>query len=809
MLTSLLRIIIWLALTLVGGTTLSLAGMYLYLSPALPSVESLREVKLQTPLRVYSADNKLIGEFGEQRRTPIRYQDIPERYIDALLAAEDEEFYSHNGVSIKGLMRAVSHLLITGEKKSGGSTITMQVTRHFFLNKKKHFKRKFNEILLALRIEEELDKTEILELYVNVMFMGNRAYGIQAAAETYYGKDISDLSTAQLATLAGLYKAPSIWNPLSNPERAKERRDWILHRMADIGKIDENTLNKALSEPVTAQYHQHQLDFNAPYVAEVARQQALNLLGPKAYTDGYSVYTSINSELQASAQKTLRHGLEAYDSRHGYRGPERRQEGGTLKQQLQALEQRPQVYDLIPALISEVNDESIEIYLSSNETTTLSWATLSKKLRLYQSENITKPAPDTPHNLFKSGDIIRLKETIEGWKLTQIPEAQSSLVSINAFSGEVVALVGGYHFGLSSFNRIIQAERQPGSNFKPFLYTAALENGFTPATLINDAPVVFDDNQQESTWRPENSSGKFYGPTRLRKALYLSRNLVSIRVLRSIGINTATDNIARFGVDADALPKDLSLALGSYAMTPFDIAAGYATFANGGFKITPFIVDSIQDDTGAQIFQSPRAHVCNTQPCMNNSPFTFDKDAFSLSNKTQKATQAIPELTEAPRVISEEVAYLMDSMLRDVVRRGTATKARTLNRSDLAGKTGTTNGPTDAWFSGYAGGLVTTTWVGFDDNSNLGVREFGGSAALPIWIDFMRDALENRPEFRLPQPAGIVSVRINPETGERARIDDPDAIFEVFRAENAPQAKQEGEQQSIPNDIIQYHEEVF
>ena len=808
MLKSLLRIIIWLALTLVGGTTLSLAGMFLYLSPALPSVESLREVKLQTPLRVYSADNKLIGEFGEQRRTPIRYQDIPERYIDALLAAEDEEFYSHNGVSIKGLMRAVSHLLITGEKKSGGSTITMQVTRHFFLNKKKHFKRKFNEILLALRIEEELSKPEILELYVNVMFMGSRAYGIQAAAETYYGKDIADLSTAQLATLAGLYKAPSIWNPLSNPERAKERRDWILHRMAEIGKIDNDTLNQALSEPVTAQYHRHQLDFNAPYVAEVARQQAINLLGPKAYTDGYSVYTSINSERQASAQSAIRAGLSAYDRRHGYRGPERRTEATDLEQQLEALGQRPLVYDLTPALVSKVNDDAIEVYFSRNETATLSWANLADGLRLYKSENITTPAPETPHTLFKAGDIIRLQATTNGWTLTQIPEAQAGLVSIDSFSGEVVALVGGYHFGLSSFNRVIQAERQPGSNFKPFLYTAALENGFTPATLINDAPVVFDDNELESTWRPENSSGKFYGPTRLRKALYLSRNLVSIRVLRNVGINKAIKDIARFGIDPEKLPRDLSLALGSYAITPYDIAAGYATFANGGYKVSPFIIDSIVNDTGEAIFRSARSNVCLTQPCMNNAPFQFDRDAFSLTTRTQKITRATPKLTEAPRVISEEVAYLMDSMLRDVVRRGTATKAKVLNREDLAGKTGTTNGPTDAWFSGYAGGLVTTAWVGFDDNRNLGVREFGGSAALPMWIDFMRDALEERPIYRLPQPAGIVSVRINPETGERARIDDPDAIFEVFRAENAPHPKQE-QQQNIPSDAIRYHEEVF
>ncbi|HEY7773123.1 MAG TPA: transglycosylase domain-containing protein, partial [Marinagarivorans sp.] len=596
MLKSLLRIIIWLALTLVSGTILSLAGMYLYLSPALPSVESLREVKLQTPLRVYSADHQLIGEFGEQRRTPIRYQDIPERYIDALLAAEDEEFYSHNGVSIKGLMRAASHLLITGEKKSGGSTITMQVTRHFFLNRKKHFKRKFNEILLALRIEEELSKAEILELYVNVMFMGSRAYGIHAAAETYYGKNIADLSTAQLATLAGLYKAPSIWNPLSNPERAKERRDWILYRMAELGKIDQNTLQQALAEPVTAQYHRHQLDFDAPYVAEIARQQAISLLGSSAYTDGYRVYTSIESHLQASAQIAIQAGLEAYDQRHGYRGPELRVGDKPLEEQLQALDQRPRISGLTPALVTEVSDESVTLLLSQEQTLELPWALLSDGLRLFQSEDITRPAPESAQALFKAGDIVRLRQKDDEWRLSQIPEAQAGLVSIDALTGQVLALVGGYNFGLSSFNRIIQAERQPGSNFKPFLYTAALENGFTPATLINDAPVVFDDDQLESTWRPENSSGRFYGPTRLRKALYLSRNLVSIRVLRAMGMNAAIKDIERFGIDPSRLPRDLSLALGSYAMTPFDVAAGYTTFANGGYKITPFIVDSIVSD---------------------------------------------------------------------------------------------------------------------------------------------------------------------------------------------------------------------
>ena len=805
---SFFKFIIWSALTLVAGTTLGVAGMYLYLSPSLPSVESLREVKLQTPLRVYSADGKLIGEFGEQRRNPIRYEDIPNAYIDALLAAEDEEFYSHNGVSIKGLMRAVSHLLITGEKKSGGSTITMQVTRHFFLHKKKHFKRKFNEILLAMRIEEELTKPQILELYVNVMFMGNRAYGLQAAAETYYGKSANELSLAQLATLAGLYKAPSIWNPLSNPERAKERRDWILKRMAELGKIDNAALQGALSEPITAEYHRHQLDFSAPYIAELARQTAIDALGQAAYTDGYKVYTTINTELQAKAQQALMLGLESYDQRHGYRGPELRLGAATTEDQYKALKQRILKDRHPPALVIEVTDEAIRVAFSENETTSIEWAQLKEDLRIYESENRTRGAPDSVNDLFQAGDIIRLQRKGGAWKLSQIPEAQGSLVSIDAMTGAVVALSGGYDFAVSKFNRAIQAKRQPGSNFKPFLYTAALENGFTPATLVNDAPVVFDDDQLESTWRPENSSGKFYGPTRLRKALYLSRNLVSIRVLRAIGINNATKGIERFGINSNELPRDLSLSLGSYAMTPWDVATGYTVFANGGYKVEPYLIDRIESDEKGVVYQSAKAVVCQHSPCPENAPFEFDGDAFSLTPETQAATQAAPKITTAPRVIDESVAFIMNSMLKDVVVRGTGTKAKSLNRSDTAGKTGTTNGPTDAWFSGYAGGIATTTWVGFDDYKKLGLREFGGSAALPIWIDYMEEALKDRPELHFAQPAGVISVRINPETGERANLGDPDAIFEVFRAENAP-APIKSQQQSQSSEGFDYNTDLF
>ncbi|WP_238376397.1 penicillin-binding protein 1A [Marinagarivorans algicola] len=864
MLKSFFRFIIWLALTFVGGTLLSLAGMYLYLSPALPSVESLKDVKLQTPLRVYSADHKLIGEFGEQRRTPIQYKNIPKGYIDALLAAEDEGFYSHNGVSIKGLVRAASHLLMTGEKKSGGSTITMQVTREFFLHRKKHFRRKFNEILLAIEIEKELSKAEILELYVNMIFLGNRAYGIQAAAEIYYGKSMADLSIAQVAMIAGLQQAPSINNPIANPSKAKMRRDWILSRMYELGKIDKATMLSAQQEPVTAEYHRHELDFSAPYVAELARQDAIKRLGKSAYTDGYRVYTSINSKLQAHAQSAVAKGLHAYDLRHGYKGPELRQPNATPEDQLKELKQRPSAYTLKAALIEEISENSLTVRFRDDSTTSIDWSVLSKGLRLFVSENRTKAAPQSATELFNVGDIIRLEaitanptdaqdETndsvteapqVAQWRLSQIPEVQAALVSIDAFSGDVLALIGGYSFDISSFNRAVQAKRQPGSNFKPFLYTAALENNLTPATLINDAPIVFDDDQLESTWRPENSSGKFYGPTRLRKALYLSRNLVSIRVLRTIGINAAIKDLDRFNVNPDEIPKNLSLALGSYAMTPFDVASGYAVFANGGYKVVPSIVSKIDSDDGTIIFQKPTTVICHSNShgnsrhndCDTLSATHPDDDssyderqalkALALesqnlennrfenagpnapleeqSNSTSDAAQVI----QAPRVIAEDVAYLMDSMLKDVVQRGTARKAKALKRTDVAGKTGTTNGPLDAWFSGYAGGIATTAWVGFDENQKLGIREFGGSAALPIWIDYMSEALKNKPQLHQVQPSSVVAVRIDPETGERARTDDPDAIFEVFRVNNAPKAKPQSNS-NIPNNAIEYHEEIF
>lgn len=822
----------------IGSTLIMLAGVHLYLSPSLPSVDSLRDIRLQTPLRIYSYDGDLIGEIGEKRRTPVSFENIPPAFIDALLSAEDAQFYSHNGVSIKGLMRASSQLLISGDIQGGGSTITMQVARNFFLSRRQEFKRKFNEILLALRIERELSKQQILELYVNVIFLGNRAYGIEAAANVYYGKTLHELTLPQMAMIAGLPKAPSTMNPLANPGRALERRNWILARMYELGKIDENEYHTAINTALTAQYRGTNLELSAQYVAEMARQQAVDFFGLDAYTEGYKVHTTLRSPLQQAAQKAVVDGLLTYDQRHGYRGPEYQlppPEAIAAKlapaaagapaetapssestapadefelsfsvwktELLARLKDIPTYADLLPAAVLKVDEQSIQVLLKNAEETTLAWEQGLASTRRYITVNRRGAKPTKASDLVAPGDIIRVRQIDDTWHFSQLPDAQGALVSLDANDGAVVALVGGLDFNQSNFNRVTQATRQPGSNFKPFIYTAALEHGFTPATVINDAPIVFEDATLEDDWRPENSSGKFYGPTRLRKALYLSRNLVSIRVLRSIGIDRALSGMHRFGFDGRALPRDLSVALGSFAMTPMDIVRGYAVFANGGYQVVPYFIDRIENSKGEVVFRSERYSVC--PECLANNAeaeaqtenemaaeaklTVLDNEAGSDPTTLQASAEPAPEAFQpAPRVIDERVAYIMDSMLKDVVLRGTATNAKTIERGDIGGKTGTTNQATDAWFSGYSGGIVTTAWVGFDQVASLGAAEYGGTAALPIWIDYMRQALADRPETIPPRPEGLVTTRINPATGKRAPPGDPNAIFEIFRAEDVP-----------------------
>ena len=756
---------------------------------------------MQIPLRIYSQNAQLIGEFGEKRRTPIEYGDIPETFIQALLSAEDDSFYSHNGVDFKSLMRAASQLITSGKIQSGGSTITMQVARNFFLSRKQTFTRKFNEILLSLRIEEELTKEEILTLYANKIYLGNRAYGIEAAAQVYYGKSIDQLDTAQLAMIAGLPKAPSSYNPIANPDRALIRRNWILGRMHQLGYLNQQQHETTINQPVTASYYGYKTDLYVPYIAEMARREILDKFGSRAYTDGYQIFTTIDSDLQLAAQKAIYGGVMAYDQRHGYRGPEK--QIPDPEQWLETLKQTPIYHGLTPAIVSHVNPQSLEIKFADDSAGIVSWENGLQGLRIHRTQNSRSAPIEATEGHFSPGDLIRVTAMEDGgWQLSQLPQAQAAIVGLNPDDGAIRALVGGFNFNQSNFNRITQAERQPGSNFKPFIYTTALENGFTAASMINDAPVVFQDRQLESYWRPENDSGKFYGPTRLRKALYLSRNMVSIRILRALGVNRAINGMGRFGFNPSALPRDLSLVLGSYATTPMKIATAYAVLANGGYQIEPYLISHITDKDGEVIYQATPLTVC--RDCQNQEaaeenlpPLQLDDLAAELgleedsedeqgeTEPTELETKEL-ELPEAPRVIDEQTAFIIDSILKDVIKKGTGRKALKLERGDIAGKTGTTNGPRDAWFSGYSPYMVATAWLGYDENKSLGRNEYGGSAALPIWIDFMAAALKNQPEINRPQPKDLVTVRINPKTGDRAYPNEPGAIFEIFRKENVP-----------------------
>lgn len=736
------------------------AALYLYLSPKLPSVEVLKTVKYQTPMRLYSQDLKLVGEFGEQRRNPITFEQIPPQFIDALLAAEDDHFYDHIGIDFNGLFRAAFDLARTGSIQSGGSTITMQLARNFFLTREQTFVRKFNEILLALRIEDEIDKDTILTLYCNKIFLGNRAYGIAAAAETYYGRPLAELTLPELAMIAGLPKAPSAYNPASNPERARARRDWILGRMYRLGYIDLDSYRAALAAPVSARLHQTRIEAPAPYAAEMARREILSWYDGDAYADGLRVILTLDSELQRTADRAVADGLVAYDLRQGHRGPEAH--FPDPEQWLQRLAAVATIGGLEPAVLRTVGAERMVAVLADGRELQLSTADALADVRLALGAGRFSRRVRDFTEVFEPGDLIRLRPDGENWQLAQIPEAQAALVALDPEDGAIRALVGGFDFATSHFNRAVQARRQPGSSFKPFIYASALEQGMTAASIVNDAPIVFDDPGQEDAWRPENDSGAFYGPTRLREALYRSRNLVSIRVLQNIGIRNAIRSLTRYGFDADALAPNLSLALGTAAFSPLEMAAGFAIFANGGYRIEPHLVTRVENAQGELLFAADPPRVCR---------------------------DCAPEHTAgaAPRVMDPRIAYILDSMLKDVIRRGTGTRALQLGRADIAGKTGTTNGPRDAWFSGYNPTLVTSVWLGFDDNRVLGTREYGGTAALPIWMDFMGAALAGTPERFLPRPPGIVAVRIDPDTGLRAPPGQRRFVEELFLRETVPQ----------------------
>ncbi|TDQ35483.1 penicillin-binding protein 1A [Thiopseudomonas denitrificans] len=754
-----------LAIALICGVVLSLAGAYLYLSPNLPSVESLRHVELQMPLRVYSEDDQLIEEFGEMRRTPIRFDEVPQDFINALLSAEDDNFTKHHGVDPGSLLRAAAQLVKTGRIQTGGSTITMQVAKNFFLTSERSFSRKANEILLALQIERELSKNEILELYVNKIYLGNRAYGIEAAANVYYGKSIKDLSLAQMAMLAGLPKAPSRYNPLANPARSMERRDWILGRMLRLGHIDQQQYEEAVNAEQDAKLHIKSPDVYAPYVAEMVRLEMINRYGSDAYTDGLNVRTTVPADLQNHAQQAVFRGLTDYDRRHGYRGPEARIEKRGDWQS--ALRNTKRINQFIPAIVSAVASDGIFVMLADGSEEHVDWQSM-RWAAPFLSNSSRGASPRNPAAVASVGDLIRVEQGADGkLAFSQLPKIQASLVSLNPHDGAIRALVGGLSFEHSHYNRATQAQRQPGSSFKPFIYSAALDAGYTPATLINDAPIEIFEAGMKEVWRPKNSDNNFLGPIRLREGLYRSRNMVSIRILQDIGIPYTRDYISHFGLKKTDLPPNLSLSLGSATLTPIDLTIAWAVFANGGYKVDPYIIQSISDRDERTIYAASPA----VTPQLAQTRKTDDPDSK-------------PVLAEA--VIDERTAYLMTDILKDVIKHGTGRRALSLKRTDLAGKTGTTNDSFDSWFIGYNYSLLTSVWAGFDQPETLGRREYGATISLPIWVDYMGQALADSPASNQPEPRGLSVLRVDRESGRLASANSANSYFELFKQEDTP-----------------------
>jgi len=809
------RVFAWFLLTGLSVAIIIASAFYLYLRPGLPPVHQLLDVKLQTPLRVYSADNRLIAEFGEKRRAPITIEQIPTIQLQAFLAAEDARFHDHFGVDIKGLTRAAIELVSTGSIQSGGSTITMQVAKNYFLSRDRTFIRKFNEILLALQIERELDKDKILELYLNKIYLGNRAYGIAAAAQVYYDKPVNELTLAQMAMLAGLPKAPSAYNPLANPERAMIRRNWILGRMRDLGYISEEDWSEATEAPLTATYNMREAEVDADYVAEMARTEMVRRFGEAAYNDGYSVTLTVDGTKQQAATEALRTGLENYDRRHGFRGPIGQFDiaGMSASDLSNQLLNYPRVESLIPAVITSVNDDEGAARVHTRhlgpgkmDFETMTWA------KRYRTENLTGPAPEKPSDVVSVGDVVYVKVTqlpqVQEQNpetdsneprlelqvaLSQAPRVEGAVISLSAKTGAIEALAGGYSFSQSKYNRATQANRQPGSTFKPFLYLSALESGRTPATIYNDAPIVFEDSELEGAWRPQNSSGQFYGPTTLREGLYRSRNLVSIRLLRDLGIRQTLNYLDQLKIPTANMPANLSLSLGAGQLTPMELARGFAVIANGGYDVEPYLIKTIQEPDGTVVYEAPETVLCDSDceqqltdnasegPLTESNSDTPETDGILLPASAQQSA----EKRVMKRLADERSVYIMHTILQDVVRRGTGRRALALNRQDLAGKTGTTNEQKDTWFAGFNHDVATTVWVGFDQPAPLGRREFGASTALPIWVDYMKTAMQGAPESTMTRPNGIVNIRINPRTGERARPGE-DGTFEIFKEEDAP-----------------------
>jgi penicillin-binding protein 1A len=770
---------------------------YVYLRPALPDVASLRELQLQVPLRVYTRDGKLIASIGEQRRIPVRYDQLPPKLIQAFLATEDDRFFRHHGVDWEGILRAAVANLKAGGIRQGASTITMQVARDMFLTPRRDMKRKMSEIYISLLMESEFTKEQIFSLYVNKIFLGQRAYGVAAAAEVYFGKSLDQLSIAEMATLAGIPTSPSTVNPVASAEAAKVRRTHVLGRMLELNYITQAEYNEAKLSPMESRLHGASIEADAPYVAEMVRNDMQAKYGDAAYTAGYKVFTTIDSRLQALATIALRTGLMDYDLRHGYRGATAQLDLArfTTPAELDGqLEEFPIVGGLKPAVVQKVEAKSARIYVKDLGEVTLPWEKLSWARRELPEEK-TDRWPTQASEILSPGDVIyTVGRTAEALRFVQVPQAQSALVSVDPKDGAIVALVGGFDYFQSKFNRVTQARRQPGSGFKPFVYAAAFDKGYTPASVVLDAPIVIDEAGMEKAWRPGEDDNHFHGPIRLREALAMSRNLVSVRLMRAIGGEYTRNYVTRFGFDKSQLPDDLTLALGTAELSPLQMAVGYSTFANGGYKISPYYIDRIEDASGQLIEQADPAIACFecdrvTEPSIKGGGTAAARLAqLDVGPHDGKSTIASKNL--APQIIRPQVAYLLADMMKDVIQHGTAIRARALNRDDLAGKTGTTNDQHDAWFNGFNGDMVTTVWTGFDADRTLGgPDEQGAHVSLPIWMYYIREALAGAPKRGVPVPDGIVTVRISPQTGLLASADNPDGIMEKFIEGNLPKSE--------------------
>ena len=789
----------------IGGAILGLCGAYQYLHASLPDVAAIRDIRLQVPLRVFSRDGKLIAQFGEQRRVPLPFEAIPQQMVNAVLAAEDDNFFSHSGVDYPGLLRAVVRHLLSGEKAEGGSTITMQLTRGIFLSPEKSYRRKLQEIFLTLRIEQQFTKSEILTLYLNKSFLGQRAYGIGAAAEVYFGKTVGQLTLPEIALIAGTFRLPSRDNPVANADLAKQRRVYVLRRMLEKEFITQSEHDTALEAPVESKLHGPAIDVDAPYVAEMVRADLYNRLGAEAYTAGYEAVTTLDSRLQTAAVGALRSALVEYDQRHGYRGPAGRATVPANARESdyeELLDEYPARGGLEPALVLSVSDKSAVAWSPVHGRVNLPWSGLSWA-RAPLADGSVGPSLQRASDVLAKNDVIYVVQERAGtWRLAQVPEAQAAFVAMDPQDGGIAALVGGFDYYGSNYNRAVQAKRQPGSAFKPFLYSAALDHGFTPASVVNDAPLVIDDPTMESAWRPQNNSREFRGPMRLREALVRSRNLVSIRVMNELGASYATKYIERFGFAENSLPRNLTLALGTAQVSPVEMASAYSVFANGGYRVDPYYLDRIRAPDGKIVFESQPRFVCKgclDPPVEPEATGTIDTLQASTT-PAQPLTQVTPDerswgglkyLQEkmlAPASITPQNDYLMADMMADVVKRGTAVRALQLKRGDLAGKTGTTNDRRDAWFCGFNSSLVGTAWVGFDQERSLGPGEEGSRTALPMWIYFMGEALRGVPERQRTPPPGLVTMRISPDTGLAAGAGQSDAIFEMFMAGHLPES---------------------